>query len=205
MQFLDFAAREAYDPTMILRTFLAIVTVWVGAGWAHGQSLAELAKTEAARRQTVDAPAKVYTNDDLRPDFSKGTPPPSTAAPADAAAAPAEPGVEPSSAAAAPAAGAPAAGGARGQEYWAGRMADARSKVERSQAFAQALQNRVDMLWTDFVNRGDPVQQRAIEQERNKALAELERLKKEIDENQKAVAAVQDEARRAGVPAGWLR
>jgi hypothetical protein len=61
------------------------------------------------------------------------------------------------------------------------------------------------MLWTDFVNRGDPVQQRAIEQERNKALAELERLKKEIDENQKAVAVIEDEARREGVPAGWLR
>jgi SMC interacting uncharacterized protein involved in chromosome segregation len=91
------------------------------------------------------------------------------------------------------------------QAYWSGRMAEARSKVERSQAFAQALQNRIDMLWTDFVNRGDPVQQRAIEQDRNKALAELERLKKEIEDNRKAVAAVQDEARRAGVPAGWLR
>ena len=46
---------------------------------------------------------------------------------------------------------------------------------------------------------------RAIEQERNKALAELETLKKEIEENTKAVAQVEDEARRAGVPAGWLR
>jgi hypothetical protein len=189
---------------MILRTFLAIVILAVGAGWVQAQSLAELARTEAARRQTVDAPAKVYTNDDLRQDFSRGTPQPSTSAPADAAA-PVEPGAEPASAAAAPAPGAPGAAGARGQEYWAGRMADARSKVERSQAFAQALQNRIDMLWTDFVNRGDPVQQRAIEQERNKALAELDRLKKEIDDNQKAVVAVQDEARRAGVPAGWVR
>jgi hypothetical protein len=30
-------------------------------------------------------------------------------------------------------------------------------------------------------------------------------LKKEIDENQKAVAVIEDEARREGVPAGWLR
>ena len=71
--------------------------------------------------------------------------------------------------------------------------------------FAQALQNRVDMLWTDFVNRGDPVQQRAIEQERNKALAELEALKKEIDDNVRAIAQIEDDARRAGVPIGWLR
>ena len=61
------------------------------------------------------------------------------------------------------------------------------------------------MLWTDFVNRGDPVQQRAIEQDRNKALAELDALKKEIDENTRAISDLEDEARRAGVPAGWLR
>ena len=84
-------------------------------------------------------------------------------------------------------------------------MTEARAKLERSQAFSQALQNRIDMLWTDFVNRGDPVQQRAIEQDRNKALAELEALKKEIDENTQAIAQIEDEARRAGVPAGWLR
>lgn len=202
MQFLDFAPRESYDSSMILRTFVALVTLVVGAGWVQAQSLAELAKSEAARRKTVDAPAKVYTNDDLRPDFTRGTPPPATTEAAAPASAPAA--AEPATAAA-PAPGAAAGGEARGQEYWSGRMAEARGKVERSQAFAQALQNRVDMLWTDFVNRGDPVQQRAIEQERNKALAELERLKKEIEDNQKAVAAVQDEARRAGVPAGWVR
>ena len=115
----------------------------------------------------------------------------------------------PAPAASAPAASAPAASAAGGpprdQAYWSKRIAEARANVDRTQAFAQALQNRVDMLWTDFVNRGDPVQQRAIEQERNKALAELERVKKEVQDNQKVVAAIEDEARRDGVPAGWLR
>jgi hypothetical protein len=202
MRFLDFEGRESYDQHMMLRALLAIVALTTGAAWVQAQSLADVARTEAGRRKTVDAPAKVYTNDDLRSDFTR------PAAPAPAA----SPDAAPSPAAAAdpggakpPAAGAAAGGEVKDQAYWSGRLADARSKVERSQAFAQALQNRIDMLWTDFVNRGDPVQQRAIEQERNKALAELERLKKEIDENQKAVAAVEGEARRAGVPAGWLR
>jgi hypothetical protein len=204
MRFLDFEGRESYDQRMMLRALLAIVALTTGAAWVQAQSLADVARTETARRKTVDAPGKVYTNDDLRSDFTR----PEAPAPAPAAA----PGAAPSPAAAAdtggakpPAAGAAAGGEVKDQAYWSGRLADARSKVERSQAFAQALQNRIDMLWTDFVNRGDPVQQRAIEQERNKALAELERLKKEIDDNQKAVAAVEDEARRAGVPAGWLR
>jgi hypothetical protein len=202
MPFLDFEGRQSYDQCMMLRAFLAIVALITGAGWVQAQSLADVARTEAARRKTVDAPAKVYTNDDLRSDFTTPTAPAPAAAPdgGPTAAAAADAGdAKPA------AAGSAAAGEVRDQTYWSGRIADARSKVERSRGFAQALQNRIDMLWTDFVNRGDPVQQRAIEQDRNKALAELERVKKEIDDNQKEVAAVENEARRAGVPAGWLR
>jgi hypothetical protein len=189
---------------MMPRALIAIVLLAAVAGSVQAQSLAEVARAEAARRQTVNTPAKVYTNEDLRPDFSKGTPPPATggaSAPADSVA-----GETVAAPAAAPSAGAAAPDGpVKDQAYWSSRITAARANVQRSQAFAQALQNRIDMLWTDFVNRGDPVQQRAIAQDRNKALAELESLKKEIEANQKAVADIEDEARRAGVPAGWLR
>ena len=206
MRFLDFVTRESYDLRMMSRVLMAIVLVAASAGPGLAQSLADVAKAEAARRKSVDAPVKVYTNDDLKSDFTRSAPAPGSA-PA-AATTPAE-----GTAAAKPAAPAPAGNGAanapagpvRDQAYWSTRLGEARGKLQRSQAFAQALQNRVDMLWTDFVNRGDPVQQRAIEQERNTALAELDRLKKEIDENTKAVSDIEDEARRAGVPSGWLR
>jgi hypothetical protein len=39
----------------------------------------------------------------------------------------------------------------------------------------------------------------------NASLAELEKLNKEITEKRKAVSAVEEEARKAGVPPGWLR
>ena len=204
MRFLDFARREASDAGMKPRVLMAIVLVTASAGWAQAQSLADVARAEAARRKAQDEPVKVYTNDDLRADFTKSTP-----EPASAAGTTPSPAVRPAGTAKPDDAAAPqgqAAGGAvRDQAYWATRMTDARTKLDRSKAFAQALQNRIDMLWTDFVNRGDPVQQRAIEQDRNKALAELDTLKKEIDENTKAIAQIEDEARRAGVPAGWLR
>jgi hypothetical protein len=209
-RFLDFNLMHSYDRRMMARAAVAIVVMMASAGWVQAQSLAEVARAEAERRKTVSAPGKVYTNNDLRPDFTR----PPSAAPA---AAPATGGdLHPTSgdAAAAPAASAgqgaaPAAaegaGPVRDQAYWSARVTDARAKVERSKAFAQALQNRIDMLWTDFVNRGDPVQQRAIEQDRNKALTELEAVKREIETNTKAVADIEEEARRAGVPAGWLR
>jgi type IV secretory pathway VirB10-like protein len=200
MPFLDFDTDESYDLDMMPRVLMAFVLVAAIAGVGEAQSLADVAKAEAARRKTVDAPVKTYTNDDLRSDFSKPTP-----APASTPAAPAEAAAKPATAAGETGKPAAAAAPARDQAYWSTRMTEARAKLERSRAFAQALQNRVDMLWTDFVNRGDPVQQRAIEQDRNKALAELEGLKKEIDENTAAIAQIEDEARRAGVPAGWLR
>jgi hypothetical protein len=70
---------------------------------------------------------------------------------------------------------------------------------------SEALQSRINALTTDFVNRDDPAQRNAIAAERQKALAELDRLKQEIVDHQKAISAIQDDARRAGVPAGWVR
>jgi hypothetical protein len=55
------------------------------------------------------------------------------------------------------------------------------------------------------VARDDPAQRAVIAADRQKALAELERVKQEIGQHTKGIAAVQDEARRAGVPPGWLR
>jgi hypothetical protein len=44
-----------------------------------------------------------------------------------------------------------------------------------------------------------------VADDRQKALAELERLTTDIDNNKKAIADIEEDARRAGVPAGWIR
>ena len=49
------------------------------------QPLADVAKAEEARRKDVNKPAKVITNSDLKPDISRGSPSPATAAPAESA------------------------------------------------------------------------------------------------------------------------
>ena len=161
--------------------------------------LADVAKAEEARRQAVKKPAKVITNKDLRPDISKGSPGVTTVSPVtDPTPANATPG--------APAGAAtPAAGAKQDQAYWGARMKEARDKLSRSQLFADSLQTRINSLTTDFVNRDDPAQRAKIETDRKTALAELEKVKKDIDEQGKAITAIQDEARRAGVPVGWVR
>jgi hypothetical protein len=84
-------------------------------------------------------------------------------------------------------------------------MGEARSQLDRLKMFAEALQSRINALQTDFVNRDDPAQKAVIDADRTKALAELERTKKDIDDATKKIAGIEDEARKAGVPVGWLR
>jgi hypothetical protein len=163
--------------------------------------LADVAKAEEARRQAVRKPARVITNKDLRPDISKGSPGVTTVSPVTDSTTPANATPGAPAGAATPAAGA----AKQDQAYWATRMKEARDKVTRSQLFADSLQTRINSLTTDFVNRDDPAQRAKIETDRQTALAELEKVKKDIAEETKAITAIQDEARRAGVPVGWVR
>jgi hypothetical protein len=63
----------------------------------------------------------------------------------------------------------------------------------------------LNALNADFVNADDPARRSAIEQDRQRAATELERVKKEVADQTKALAAIEEEARRAKVPPGWLR
>jgi hypothetical protein len=191
-----------------MKRFFSITAVVVlgFAALASAQSatpkpLADVAKDEEARRKSVRKPAKVYTNGSLRPDTSKGAkgpavPAPSAEAPADANPATATPG--------APDAGAAAATGGKDQAYWSGRIKDARAAETRTQIIHDSLQSRINALTADAANRDYPSRGQ-VEQQRNAALAELERAKKELEEQTTAIAAIEEEARRAGVPPGWLR
>jgi hypothetical protein len=185
---------------MAIRGIVAALLVACAAS-ASAQSLAEIARREEARRKAMPVPGKVYTNEALQPE-----PPPSPgsvpagAPPAAASDAPAAPGAE----AAKPAD--PAAPGAAASEAeWKKRLADARDALSRAQTFAEAIQTRINVLSADFVNTDDPAKRDVVAVERTKALAELDRLKQEIQTRQKAITGIQEEARRAGVPPGWVR
>ena len=88
---------------------------------------------------------------------------------------------------------------------WKKRIADERDALSRAQIFAEALQSRINVLSQDFVNVDDPARRDVVGADRQKALAELDRVKAEITAHQKMITTIQDEARKAGVPAGWVR
>jgi hypothetical protein len=185
----------------VRRVIGAALVLSAAASTLAAQSLADVARQEEARRKTVAAPGKVYTNDDVRPE-----PRPSAADPTPAVPTPPAADQAKSDEAAKPAGDDAAAGTEKqDQAYWQKRLTAARDSMSRARMFAEALQSRINALNTDFTNRDDPAQRAVVAKDRQQALAELERVQKEIEESTKAIAQIQDEGRRAGAPAGWLR
>ena len=169
---------------------------------AQQTSLADIATREKARRASIGDKSKVYTNDDLRggPRLTTGIPPvsPPSADPSDLATA------------------LPSADdkvldrpdnqeSELGENYWRSRIMTARDGRQRAELMAAALQNRVDGLWRDFTARDDPFQRAEIGQDRIEALQELEHTQADVVRLDQEIRDIQEEARRSGVPPGWLR
>jgi len=178
-----------------VRVLFGVALAAALAATASAQSLGELAKKEAERRKAIKSSGKVLTGDSVR-----SVPAPSPASvpsPAPAAA-----GATPGSAAEKPK---PEADRKAQELAWRQRIQGARDSLQRSQMFAEALQSRINGLTADFTARDDPAQRAVVANDRQKALAELDRVKNDIVQQTKAIADIQEEARRAGVPPGWLR
>ena len=167
------------------------------------QSLADVARQEQERRKAIKKPSKVLTNKDLG--SAPGTAPAATTAAAAPDASGATPGAGKDGQKPAADAEKKPEEPAKDQAYWSGRAKSLQTQLDRDQTFAVALQSRINALTTQYTNQGDPVQQAALANDRQKALDELGRLTKQIEEDKKAIAGLQEDARRAGVPAGWLR
>jgi hypothetical protein len=174
----------------------------------HAQSLGDVAKKEEERRKATAPAAKTYTNKDL----AAVPAPPVEASAKDSDKADAgksdkaeKPAAKDDKADTDKAADKAAGGSAKDQKYWKERIDAARLALERDRGYLDAMQTRVNALTTDFVNRDDPAQRGIIERDRQRALTELDRLKKQIVDDQKAITDIEEEARRAGVPPGWLR
>jgi hypothetical protein len=166
-----------------------------GLALAQQPSLAELAQKEQERKKALKAaPSKVYSDKDLPK--SSATPPvasmvPATTVPAEQKPAEQKPAEEKKE--------------EKDEAYWRNRMAQAREALRRAETFADALQSRINALSTDVVNRDDPYQRAKLADDRLKALAELQRVQGEIEQSKKAIADIEEEARHAAVPPGWLR
>jgi len=167
------------------------------ASLASAQSLGDVARKEEARRKAVTGSGKVYTNDHVRGSHAATQPP----APVPAQAEPSPSGAQGKTEEKTAETSEPR----KDEAYWRARISEARNGLERSKAFQEALQSQINGFSTDFAARDDPAQRQVIGSKRQKALSELDRVKKEIVDYEKQIRDIEEEARKAGVPPGWVR
>lgn len=182
-----------FNHRRVVRVAAGALATWLlGAAIAAAQNppLAEVAKKEEDRRKTTKPPTKVLTNKDLPPVV--GAPPPAPALEASTAAPePQKPEADKTP--------------QKDEAWWRGRITEARDTLNRDQVLLEALQARVNGLTSDFTARDDPYQRARIGEDRQKAIGEMERLRREIEGLKKKIEDIEEEARKAGVPPGWLR
>ena len=197
--------QTADGPVRLLAGVLAGAIALPAIVAAQNPPLADVARKEAERRKGIKQTQKVITTKDL-PESARKTGTGAAVPAADQPAAAGEPKPQ-SVGEQKPAAseGAKPSADSRDEKYWRERVARADENLRRNEAFAEALQTRINSLATDFGRRDDPYQRAKIGQDRQKAIAELGRVKNEVEQNKKQIADIEEEARKAGVPPGWLR
>ena len=162
---------------------------------AQAPPLAEVARKEQERRKATPPATRVLTNKDL----PKITGP---AAPAPAA-------EKETAAATSPAAPEPPKTDKdkieKDEAWWRARIGAARDNLRRDEVLLDALQARVNGLTSEFVGRDDPHQRARLGEDRRKAIVELDRVRLEVDGLRKQIEEIEEEARKASVPPGWLR
>ena len=196
---------------------IRLVLVWGLAGLAFagstasGQSLADVARQEQARRKAITTPIKEYTNKDVRP-LPQPEPPPSPQP--ETATAPAQQPAEAAAGAdtaATPAAAAPqttppaSEADVKDEAYWRTLASDAREKLEHSQDILSAFQLQNETLATRFAQTGDSAERARLVADIQRVQAEIDRVQTEIAARTQQLAAIEEQARRAGVPPGWIR
>jgi hypothetical protein len=159
------------------------------------QSLADVAKAEEARRKTVKARSKVYTNEDLGAPAASAAPAPPAAT--STAAKPADPATKPEQQ--------KPVDPTKTEKYWKDRAATIQQSLTRNKLLMEALQSQVNGLNAEYMNTDDPGQRELLQMRIQRATGELQRVQQDTEKQTKAAADLQEEARKSGVPAGWVR
>jgi len=179
---------------------IAVLT-WL---FAPPADLADAARREALRRQFTPRSVRSLSDADADRLPPRPTPEPSALAGADAASS-ARPSAAVEGKNEVPAKDSAPAGSAHDESWWHERMATARAALARDELLADALQTRVNVLTSDAAARDDPAQRGVLLDQRTRTLAELNAMKEKIAQDRAAIEQVQDDARKEGVPPGWVR
>lgn len=179
-------------------TALALLGVLL-ASTIQAQDLATLARKEKERRAKVTKPVKVLTEDDGKDASAKGVGSVTS--------------LEPQAGSSAPAAAGAAASTTdpdAQRSAWKARADRARNAVTTAEMTLAQMERdvaafRSDMAPVSAAEAQDPMRLQKRDARVFEMNKQIEAQKIAVTEAKKALAAFEEEARRAGVPAGWLR
>lgn len=178
--------KDVRYPAPWRRVFVLAAFLGLSAGVVFSQSLAELAKKEKERRRKLgpDEATQTITDRDLQSRRLPETRPQSTGteetSPVEAGGAPEGEGEEPDE--------------TKTREYWQNRVEGVKKKI---QDLEEQL-NAPDVNWGGGIRTDvNPIGQRN--------LTRRQELEQQLAEARAELRAIEDEARRAGVPSGWVR
>jgi hypothetical protein len=186
----------AGDPVSTLWEVPVIVAALLSWLTSPPVSIGEAAERELLRRQITAQSTAAYTNVDLPAGGFTDPAAPGDNAPAAAGAQVDRPGI---------AAAGPSAPTAGGEQWWRDRAAALRFDIERTEIVIEAMQARINALTSDVVSRDDPFQRGALREQLQRAIAEFDRLQGVLISQRRQLEELHTEARRQGVPPGWLR
>ncbi len=169
---------------------MRILSLFLLMGFLLSQSpLVELSKKEKERRKKIKT-AKVITNADLGK-----APRPSVIIKGGKSSLPAVMGEESEG----------EKSTKKTKEWWVSRKRKLEEKIASLKKKIQELQQKVNALSTNFLIEQRPIAQQRVKSALEKAKGQLEAAKKELAEAEKALEKLYEDARKAGIPPGWLR
>jgi len=175
-------------------------------------SVADAARKAREQSKGRPQPAKVFTNEDV-PNL-KGVVSVVGTAPAEPAAAPATGeavGVTPADASAAAAAATPGAAAApkpevKDETYWRAKFAEARKKLADDTREVDILQREYNLKQQQFyLDPNVALREQNSRTDLNKTLEQINTKKQDVERDQQAITALEDQLRQAGGNAGWSR
>lgn len=174
---------------------------------ASAQSLADVARQEQERRKAIKEPSRVYTDADVQKaaPLTTAAARPGKEVPVGEEQAAAGHDTDKAAAPAKPADGKPAAPAADTEAAWRAKAQQAQEGLASSRRLLDALEQQAMRAAIDTANAtrgGNPAPADPNGQGRNR---EMERLRRDIERYQNTLNSLPDEARRAGVPPGWVR
>ena len=183
---------------MLIRLGLVLV-FFSCAALASGSQVADAAKKEKERRQKITTPSKVFTNKDVE-DFKVKN----------------DLGDEPSSAEEAPPEGEGDTGivnygpgstpdTSNDETYWRNRYKEATARVEDLQAQADQLQKTINGLLLNVSNYEGIAAGPQLNAQLGEMKDQLNQINQDLANARQALEDLQEEARKAGAPPGWVR